>query len=748
MRLFRALIILVFWSFLPGAASAEPLSILPLQDFTSTKQVSQYILRAEGYDGPIRRDAILNRLDEFESVAQEGNLRVASELNPSLFLLKIENATEHYREWVFTTRRHSINRLTIYDLTDPDPVILVDSRDPADNAENIRRYIGYGTLLQLQPGEQRLLAVYADLEIMRAIPIEIYGVDQYIDEYYWQTSRFAFILPSIFILIFINLLFFAFLGRSYFFFLAVSELCFLLLVMHSANYADAWGLAAYPVLSVQITELAKCGFIVFMSLFAINFLDTSSKYPILHRVLQILISLGTALLVFWLIAGWLGKDARVSIRSLTWIYATMGSFVFPVIGVLAVRRHGSHFIPLAIGWSAVAMVGVYIFAYATILPNLVLPGIVTLLAIIGLQEALFVTLSVIWKTWKDQAEQRQTVEAYAKGLEAQLKAVSHARQLEDENALATSTIQDQNALLQASGHDTRQVLLAINTATDYLEASASPQDEDLVDTLKASAAYLDDILSTTLAAKRTYAATRSGLALSGFSADNLLRALAQIYRPAFARQNLTFQTQATHDIYLVSDRALLMRALSNFVANALQATTSGGVSCHASVSAGTLKITIEDSGCGMNSDVLLALTADGEAPSATPELKERKGSGFRIAGSIIAQLHGELHVESEIGTGTKITLYLPCAHPRLTPVNLETFRTLAQFQVLDLDQDARVAAAGDPSQIGISFDDSSVMRARAAQQVRVLLYKPLIREFIDHPAIQALRSDQDPALSQ
>ncbi len=193
-----------------------------------------------------------------------------------------------------------------------------------DNPLNIRRFIGYGDVLQLAPGEERLLAVYADLEMLRAIPLEFYRLEAYLDEYYWQTSRFSFVLPSIFILILINVLFFAFLGRPYFLFLAASELSYLILIMHAAAYVDAFGFANYPIAAIQIAEIAKCCFIIFIALFARSMLRTQTEYPLLHRALQILIGIGLMLLVFWLTAGWFEKETRLTVRSITWMYSAGG----------------------------------------------------------------------------------------------------------------------------------------------------------------------------------------------------------------------------------------------------------------------------------------------------------------------------------------------------------------------------------------------------------------------------------------
>ena len=175
------------------AASAQSMPVLELSADNGKSEVAAYVWRANRYEGPISRAEVLNRLDEFEPVGRD-SVRTFNEVEPTLFLLRIVNPSDQPGEWVFTTRRHSINRLQIYDLSQDETLLLVDSALAEDNAATIRRFIGYGTTIALEPGEEALLAVYADIEILRAVDFEIHGVERYLDSYYWQTLRFSFII--------------------------------------------------------------------------------------------------------------------------------------------------------------------------------------------------------------------------------------------------------------------------------------------------------------------------------------------------------------------------------------------------------------------------------------------------------------------------------------------------------------------------------------------------------------------------
>src|SRR3546814_7253294 len=74
-----------------------------------------------------------------------------------------------------------------------------------------------------------------------------------------------------------------------------------------------------------------------------------------------------------------------------------------------------------------------------------------------------------------------------------------AARLAEEKAFALETVNSQNALLHASGHDSRQVILALNSAVEVLKRQNRPgADDQLVEMLESSAEYLNEIVSTTI----------------------------------------------------------------------------------------------------------------------------------------------------------------------------------------------------------------------------------------------------------
>ena len=84
----------------------------------------------------------------------------------------------------------------------------------------------------------------------------------------------------------------------------------------------------------------------------------------------------------------------------------------------------------------------------------------------------------------------------------------------------------------------------------------------------------------------------------------------------------------------------------------------------------------------------------------------------------------------------------------LTPIEWSDLQKTDGYVFTDLDRDEIAPDADREALIGITFDDSAQMRSRSAELVALVLYKPLVREVIEHPSMIALKSARSNALSQ
>ena len=149
--------------------------------------------------------------------------------------------------------------------------------------------------------------------------------------------------------------------------------------------------------------------------------------------------------------------------------------------------------------------------------------------------------------------------------------------------------------------------------------------------------------------------------LSTLDAAEVVDGVVRLLQPLARKKDATVDNRIAPGAALVqADRTQIMQALVNVLMNAIQAVGRGG---HVSVSAARSEsdprlvwVRVEDDGGGMPKDVV-ARVCD---PFFTTK-PEGEGTGLGMSITLgIARAHGgELSVESEVGAGTQVTLWLP-----------------------------------------------------------------------------------------
>jgi len=111
---------------------------------------------------------------------------------------------------------------------------------------------------------------------------------------------------------------------------------------------------------------------------------------------------------------------------------------------------------------------------------------------------------------------------------------------------------------------------------------------------------------------------------------------------------------------LKGDRVLLSEALTNIVVNAVQACQAGGaVKVRArprrATGASSVEIRIDDTGAGIASAELTRVFSPGFTTK-----EQGSGIGLAVAERVVSAHGGRIHLDSEEGRGTTVTILLPC----------------------------------------------------------------------------------------
>jgi len=662
----------------------------------------------------------------------------------TVVLLKVRNASDAQGSWILTTGRGSLKHFRLYEAEGRALALVVDATDPQVARENLGTYQAFSSELVLAPRQEKLVVIEFVSENSTYMPLRIETYGTFFKDRRANISMVSGVVVGALTLLLLNFLFFSITGFKEFLWLAVAEAFFALNTVHSEGYITIFFLYDKPLTGVAVEDFFKCGFAAAMAQFCRSFVKTADNFPKSDLTLKALILFAVAVMLVQPGLSLYPADVRFFLHLSGWIVAVGVALFLPFVGYAAMKQLGSQLWPLFVGWASLAL---FIF-YAAIASM----GFFTWLPInwhlsgpVGLFESVMVTLALGLNLKKIQREKLVADANYAQSLGERLEISERAKRLAEEKAYALETVHSQNALLHASGHDSRQVILALNSAVAVLKRRGKPGDDPaLIGMLQSSANYLNEIVTTTISGANIAAGDAQFVALGAFRGQALIEPLTMMFKTPFANKKLTLKVSVADDVMIISDKPLLMRALANLLSNCYQYTQTGGAHIALVLDEGRAMISITDTGSGMPADIMAALNSGGRARVRGNETTEGTGSGFGSAKRIVEMLRGTLKIFSSTSHGTEIRITLPAASVVVTPISTDELQAgLPEWTVLDFDQrrdfELELASSGSEPKpvLAVTYDDSTVTRGRLGQLVTMVAIKPVCRELTHHPLLLA-----------
>lgn len=656
--------------------------------------------------------------------------------------LRVRNAGAGQGSWIFTTGRGSLTYFRLYEVAGDRLHLIVDGTDPVSARENLQTYQAFSTELILNAGQEKLFVVDFLSENSTYMPIRIDTYGSFFKDRRANIALVSGVIFGVIILIFLNFLFFSITGHREFLWLAVAQYFFAVNTVHAEGYLTIFFLFDKPLVSVAIEDMFKSGFAAAMAQFGRDFINTRALFPRSDRALRVLIwsALVTMALQFGLA---LYPPALVGLlHAAAWVITIFVALLLPVVGYAAMRQLGRQLWPLFVGWASLAVFIVYA-AVASMGLFTWLPINWHLAGPVGLFESIMVTLALGLNLKKIQDDKLAADRNYARSMTERLAISERAARLAEEKAFALATVNSQNALLHASGHDSKQVILALNSAVDALKRGGDGDtNRELTAMLQSSANYLSEIVSTTMSGANIAGSESDFLAISAFRGGALVEPLVMMFKAPFAAKKLSLTAEVEGDFTLFSDKPLLMRALANLLSNSYKYTEAGSTRIAVRRAGAAAVIDIVDTGIGMSADMVRSLNDDAAMRLRASEDVQGSGSGFRAARRLVGNLGGSVVIAASNAGGTTVRVTLPLAVADLSPSSAPDLQAqLPGWVLLDFDQrdafDEGLARAKVPREriAAVTYDDTTVTRGRLSEVVGMMLIKPLHDEVARHPLI-------------
>jgi signal transduction histidine kinase len=582
---------------------------------------------------------------------------------PVLITFDIENKGQEVGQWIFSTGRVSVQRMEFHQFRNG---LLYEQFDALENpmlSADLREFHSLSREIKLQPGERRTMVVVFQGSNVSILYPKIKTRQNHQRMISQSVMKVSIASTATLVLIIFNAcLYLIIRNRAYIYFVLL-ELSFLYVAVHMSNYPSIYFFYKYPDLGRFVFALAQIGIGFFSVRFAQSFLKTKLHAPRLHAFLVRYIQLclvALALVCLQPLLPFLSSRDAVFISVLV---ATSASMILPVIGIWATIRLGASYIPLMISWLILGSVGFYYIMSAMT----VFEGSDTLrywYGGVGFAMAFFITIAIALDIRRIQNRQFALQKAHQHELQEKLELLEVSNQLTYKKNLALTDLADKGRLTLSAGHDARNFLNALNFLSNAMrQVDNVDEAQQLGEKVTESVALLNDTLATIIYSSSSGTTNGDILNLEMLDIDVLLRTVVAMHERPAAAKGLSISCKSAVS-YLPGDRTLLIRILSNLIANAIKYTENGKILVTARLRGSSVLFHVYDQGKGISADNL-AVINDQERERIRLNLDvQGEGAGLEICRTLAARVGGSIDARSIEGTGSRFELSLPAA---LTP---------------------------------------------------------------------------------
>jgi len=238
-------------------------------------------------------------------------------------------------------------------------------------------------------------------------------------------------------------------------------------------------------------------------------------------------------------------------------------------------------------------------------------------------------------------------------------------ELDDKAAALRAATELKSRFLSYMSHEFRTPLTSMSSITGILlsrlDGPLTPEQQKQVEFIRSSARELTEMVGDLLDLAKVEAG-RITISAEWFEMVDLFSALRGMFKPIVASTNISLVfDEPQGDIKLFTDDKKLGQILRNFISNALKFTPEGEVRVTAALlPEDRVEFAVIDTGVGIAPEHLQTLFNDFEQIDIRLQKRLRgTGLGLALARKFAELLGGTVHVQSELGKGSRFSVVLP-----------------------------------------------------------------------------------------
>jgi signal transduction histidine kinase len=226
-----------------------------------------------------------------------------------------------------------------------------------------------------------------------------------------------------------------------------------------------------------------------------------------------------------------------------------------------------------------------------------------------------------------------------------------------------------NAFLGMAAHELNTPLTTIIGYSELLTEKETSgnfdtlQQKEYLQLIHNKALALGGLIDDLLDVSRFESGRPLTLRYQQFSLDDLLRELVAVFREKYDHHlfELTLSDGAAH---ICADRSRLEQVVDHLLSNAVKYSPGGGsVRISLVEHDATYELDVSDEGIGMNEEQLAHIFDRFYRADSSDTAVQGVGLGMSIVRHIVLAHHGDIRVESQPGTGTRVRIVLPMTPP-------------------------------------------------------------------------------------